>query len=116
MDEMLKKLLESELLNEETKKEIADTFRSVLESAKTEQEKTLREQFAERYESDKEKIAEACEQYINQRMENEITEFHADMKGLAEQRMKYVNATQALREQAQNAIRHRLTIFEKALL
>ena len=115
MDEMLKKLLESEVLNDETKKEIADTFRGVLEGAKTEQEKALREEFAERYERDKEKIAEACEQYINQRMENEITEFHADMKGLSEQRMKYVNATQALREQAQHAIRHRLTVFEKAL-
>ncbi len=115
MDEMLSKLLSSELLSEETKKEIADTFHSVLEDAKTTQEKTIRAEYAERYERDKEKIAEACEQYINQRMEGEITEFHSDMKGLAEQRMKYVNAQAVLKEQAQGAIRYRLAIFEKAL-
>lgn len=115
MDEMLKKLLESELLSDESKKEISETFRSVLDEAKAEQEKALRAEFAERYERDKEKIAEAVEQFVAQRMENEITEFHSDMKGLAEQRIKYVNAQAALKEQAQKAIRQRLAIFEKAL-
>lgn len=115
MDEMLKKLLESEILSDETKNEITETFRSVLEDAKVQQDKALRAEFAERYERDKEKIAEAVESFINQRMENEINEFHGDMKGLAEQRIKYVNAQHALREQAQHAIRHRLEIFEKAL-
>jgi len=115
MEKMLSKLLESDLLSDETKKEISETFRAVLEDAKTEQNKALRAEFAERYERDKEKIAEAVESYINEKMEREIQEFHGDLKGLAEQRMKYVNAQQALREQAQNAIRHRLAIFEKAL-
>jgi hypothetical protein len=80
MTEDLKKLLESELLSDESKKEIAATFQSVLEDAKSEQEKALRAEFAERYESDKEKIAEAVEQFVAQRMENEISEFHGDMK------------------------------------
>ena len=115
MDEMLKKLLENELLSDDTKKEITDTFRSVLEGAKADQEKALRAEFAERYDSDKEKIAEAVEQFVAQRMEGEIQEFHADMKGLSEQRMKYVNAQTELKEQAQTAIRKRLEIFEKAL-
>ncbi len=115
MDEMLTKLLESEILSDETKKEISETFRSVLESAKSDQEKVLRKEFAERYETDKEKIAEAVEQFVAQRMENEITEFHSDMKGLSEQRMKYVNAQAELKEQAQTAIRRRLAIFEKAM-
>jgi hypothetical protein len=115
MDEMLKKLLENELLSDETKKEIAETFRTVLEGAKADQEKALRAEFAERYDADKEKIAEAVEQFVAQRMEGEIQEFHADMKGLAEQRLKYVNAQAVLKEQAQTAIRKRLEIFEKAL-
>lgn len=115
MAEELKKLLESELLSDESKKEIAETFRSVLEDAKVDLEKSLRAEFAERYETDKEKIAEAVEQFVAQRMENEITEFHTDMKALGEQRMKYVNAQSELREQAQSAIRKRMDIFEKAL-
>lgn len=115
MDEMLKQLFESEVLSEETKDKITEAFRKVLDEAKTEQEKALRAEFAERYERDKDKIAEAVEQFVAQRMENEINEFHADMKGLAEQRLKYVNAQAALKEQAQKAIRKRLEVFEKAL-
>jgi hypothetical protein len=114
MNAMLK-LLENDLLSDETKKEISETFRSVLEEAKTEQEKTLRSEFAERYERDKEKIAEAVQQYIDQGVEKEMTEFRADWTALGEQRMKYVNAQAALKEQAQNAIRQRLAVFEKAM-
>ncbi len=117
MDEtgMLAKLLESEILSDESKREITETFRTVLESAKSDQEKALRVEFADRYQNDKEKIAEAVEQFVAQRMEGEIQEFHSDMKGLSEQRMKYVNAQTVLKEQAQAAIRRRLAIFEKAL-
>lgn len=115
MDEMLSKLFENELLSEETKKEITETFAKILADAKVEQDKSLRAEFAERYEQDKVTFAEAVEQFIAQRMEREIQEFHTDMKGLAEQRMKYVNAQAALKEQAQAAIRKRLAIFEKAM-
>jgi hypothetical protein len=115
MDEMLSKLFENELLSEETKKDITESFRQILEGAKTEQEKALRAEFAERYDQDKVTFAEAVEQFIAQRMEKEIQEFHADMKGLAEQRMKYVNAQSTLKEQAQAAIRKRLAVFEKAM-
>lgn len=115
MDEMLSKLFENELLSEETKKEVAESFRKVLEDSKVAQEKSLRAEFAGRYDQDKVTFAEAIEQFIAQRMEKEIQEFHVDMKGLAEQRMKYVNAQAVLKEQAQAAIRKRLAVFEKAM-
>lgn len=113
--DMLSKLFENDMLSEESKQEITEAFRKILEDAKVEQEKSLRAEFAERYDQDKVTFAEAVEQFIADRMEKEIQEFHADMKGLAEQRMKYVNAQAVMKEQAQAAIRKRLAIFEKAM-
>jgi hypothetical protein len=115
MDEMLGKLLDNEAFAEETKKNIAIAFRSSLEEAKVEQEKSLREEFARRYDNDKEKIAEAVQQYVDQKNEAEMVEFHAEMKALSEQRMKYVNAQTMLKEHARVAIGKRLQIFEKAI-
>lgn len=116
MEKMLEKILENELFSEDTKKEIAESFRAILDEAKTAQEKALRAEFTERYEHDKEKIAEAVQQYIDQGVEKEMSEFHADWKAVNEQRVKYVNAQAMLKEHAHKAIRDRLAVFEKALL
>lgn len=115
MDEMLAKLLSNDMFSEETKKELADAFRQSLEEAKLEQEKNLREEFANRYDTDKEKMAEAIQQYVDQKNEAEMTEFYADWKGINEQRMKYVNAQVTLKEHARAAIAQRLQVFEKAM-
>jgi hypothetical protein len=114
MDAVLK-LLDNEVFSEETKKAISDAFVASLEEAKAAQAKQLREEFATRYDTDKEKIAEAIQQYVDQKNEAEMVEFHADMKALNEQRMKYVNAQATLKEHAKKAIAQRLQVFEKAI-
>jgi hypothetical protein len=113
--EVLSKILSNDMYSEETKKDISDAFRVSLEEAKAEQEKALREQYASRYDVDKEKIAEAIQQYVDQKNEAEMVEFHADMKALNEQRLKYVNAQAMLKEHVQKALRQRIDIFEKAM-
>lgn len=115
MDETLAKLLSNDMFSEETKKELSDVFRQSLEEAKVEQEKSLREEFATRFDTEKEKIAEAIQQYVDQKNEAEMTEFYADWKGVNEQRMKYVNAQATLKEHAKAAIAQRMQVFEKAI-
>ncbi len=94
MDELLKKILGSELLNEETRKEVAATFKKVLEEAKAEQDKAIRAEYAERYERDKVKIAEAVEP-------------------VEEQRLKYVNAQASLKEQARKVVQNKIALLVK---
>jgi hypothetical protein len=115
MEELLKKLLENDLLSDDTKNEITGNFKKILEDARIDIERKVRAELAELYQNDVKKIAEAVDKYVNQHMESEITEFHGELKTLAEQRLKYVNAQVSLKENVQNAIKKRLSIFEKAL-
>lgn len=115
MDDLLKNLLQNEILSEDTRNEITEGFKKILGEARAEIEKTVRSELAELYQNDIKKIAEAVDVYVNKHIKEEMDEFHGQMKGLADQRMKYVNAHNALKEQAQAAIKHRLSIFEKAI-
>ena len=115
MDKMLEKILSSELLNEETRQEIAETFKKVLEEAKAEQEKRIRAELAERYEQDKTRIAEAVDQYVEQRVGAEMGELKSSMESLEAQRLKYVSETEKVRAEAKKFVEHKLKVLEAYL-
>ena len=64
MEEILKKLLNNEVFNDETRKAVGEAFKLALEEAKVEQEKSLRADMAERFEQEKKQIHAALEQFL----------------------------------------------------
>lgn len=111
MNEALKKILESEVLTDETKQAVTEAFKKVLEEAKQVQENALRAEYADRYERDKVKIAEAVEQFVNERTEKHVTEMQEAVQALQSQRLKYVNAQAALSEKAKEQFRQKLQVL-----
>lgn len=115
MEKILEQILGSELLNEETKAQIGAAFTKAIEEGVAAKEKALREEYAKRYDHDKEKTAEAVEQFIESRMNAEIAELRSNMESLERQRAKYVEATEALKTNAKAYVEKRLKTMEAVI-
>ena len=89
MAEALKELLESDLLDENTKASIQSAWESNLTEARDALAIELREEFADRYESDKGQLVEAMDNMLTDAIKTEIVEFTDDRKGLIEARVQY---------------------------
>ena len=89
MAEALKELLESDLLDENTKASIQSAWESNLTEARDALAVELREEFADRYESDKGQLVEAMDNMLSDAIKTEIAEFADDRKGLIEARVQY---------------------------
>ena len=89
MAEALKELLESDLLDENTKASIQSAWESNLTEARDALAIELREEFADRYESDKGQLVEAMDNMLTDAIKTEIAEFADDRKGLIEARVQY---------------------------
>ena len=89
MAEALKELLESDLLDENTKASIQSAWESNLTEARDALAIELREEFADRYENDKGQLVEAMDNMLSDAIKTEIAEFADDRKGLIEARVQY---------------------------
>jgi hypothetical protein len=92
MLEVIKPLLDSDLVNEETRKQISEAWDKKLSEVKEEVRAELREEFAGRYEHDKTTMVEALDKMVTENLAQEIEQVVAEKKALAEDRVKY-NAT-----------------------
>jgi len=96
MLEAIKPLIDSGLVNEDTKTQIQEAWEKRIAEAKDQAKAELRQEFANRYEHDKAVMVEAVEKMVNDSLKEEIEEFAKDKKKLAEERVafkKYVNRT-----------------------
>lgn len=96
MLEAIKQLIDSGIVNEDTKTQIQEAWEKRIAEAKEEAKSELRQEFANRYEHDKAVMVEAVEKMVNESLKEEIEEFAKDKKKLAEERVafkKYVNRT-----------------------
>lgn len=89
MLDALKPLLDSDLLNEETRQEINEAWETKLNEAREEVRAELREEFAQRYEHDKAVMVEALDNMVTESLTSEIAEFMDEKKQLAEDRVKF---------------------------
>jgi len=85
MFEAIKPLLDSGIINEETKIQIEDAWNSKLNEAKSE----LRAEFAIRYEHDKSVMVEALDKMVTESLTTVITEVAAEKAKLVEDRAKF---------------------------
>jgi hypothetical protein len=88
----VKQLFENNVISEEIKSEIESAWQQQVQESRDQVTATLREEFAQKYEHDKQTMVEAIDSMLSERLAVEINEFAEDRKQLAEARAKYAVA------------------------
>jgi hypothetical protein len=89
MLDALKPLLDSDLINEETRTEINEAWEAKLSEAREQVRAELREEFAQRYEHDKSVMVEALDRMVTEGLTAEIEAVAAEKQALAEDRVRF---------------------------
>lgn len=97
MLDAIKPLLESGVLTGETAQAINEAWESKLGEAREQVRSELREEFARKYDHDKNVMVEALDKMVTEGLSSEIAEFQQERKAMNEDR---VRAQQKLRENA----------------
>jgi len=98
MFDAIKPLLESGVVNAETAQAINEAWESKLNEARNQVRAELREEFAQKYEHDKNVMVEALDKMVTEGLSSEIAEFQQERQAMMEDRVK---AQQKLSENAQ---------------
>ena len=89
MIDAISKLVESGAISEDVQKGIQEAWDSKIKENKEVVGAELREEFAKRYEHDKENMIEAIDTMMNEKLSEEITKFVEDRKALAQEKIAY---------------------------
>jgi hypothetical protein len=93
MDEILQKLLSSELLSEEAKAEISTQWTTAVDQYKTtvreEVTLTVRAEIAEQWTSERDTLVENVETFVARKLEEEVTELKADIERFRDLEAEY---------------------------
>ena len=89
MLDAIKPLLDSDLINEETRTAISEQWEQKLNEARETVRAELREEFAQRYEHDKQVMVEALDRMVTDGLAAEIQAVQAEKQSLAEDRVKF---------------------------
>jgi hypothetical protein len=95
MLDALKSLFENNVISEEIKESIEQAFEGRINEAREQVAVQLREEFAQKYEHDKNTMIEAVDRMITDQLSTELVEFADDRKQLAEMKVKYAKKMQA---------------------
>jgi hypothetical protein len=89
MFDAISKLVESGVIGEETQKTIQEAWENKVKENKEQAAAELREEFAKRYEHDKNNMVEAIDKMMTAKLSEEITKFVEDRKALAMEKTAY---------------------------
>ena len=89
MFDALKPLLESGIVNDETREAINEAWETKLNEARETIRGEIREEFAQKYDHDKSVMVEALDKMVTESLTAEIEEFQTEMSALAADRAKY---------------------------
>lgn len=89
MLDALKTLFENDVVSEEVRAEIEEAWQAKIKENRQQATAELREEFAQKYEHDKQTMVEAIDSMLAERLQAEIAEFAEDRKQLAEAKAKY---------------------------
>lgn len=89
MLDAIKPLLDSDLINEETRSAISEAWEAKLNETREQVRAELREEFAQRYEHDKSVMVEALDRMVTEGLTAEIDTVKAEKLALAEDRVKF---------------------------
>ena len=88
MLDIIKQLLDKDLVTEDTRAEIQEAWDQKISEVKEEAKTEVREEFAKRYEHDKSVMVEAMDRLMNESLKKEISEFVEDRKNSAYARVR----------------------------
>jgi hypothetical protein len=88
MLEALKSLFENNVVSEEVKAELESAWEKKITENRNQVTQQLREEFAQRYEHDKQVMIEAVDRMLSDQLKEEISQFVEDRKQLAEAKAK----------------------------
>ena len=83
MLDAIKPLLDNGIINEETRTAIAEAWETRVTEAKEQVRAELREEFAQRYDHDKNIMVEALDKMVTESLQSEIEEFQLEKKAMA---------------------------------
>jgi hypothetical protein len=89
MLDAIKPLLDSDLINEETRSAISEAWETKMTEAREQVRAELREEFAQRYEHDKSNMVEALDRMVTEGLAAEIKAVAAEKQSLSEDRVKF---------------------------
>lgn len=89
MFDAIKPLLDSGIINEETRSAISEAWETKLVEAREQVRAELREEFAGRYEHDKKVMVEALDKMVTESLSAELAEFASEKKAVVEDRVKF---------------------------
>ena len=89
MLDAIKPLLDSGIINEDTQTAITEAWDSQINEARETIRAELREEFAGRYEHDKQNMVEALDKMVTESLTAELTEFASEKQALTEDRVKF---------------------------
>jgi hypothetical protein len=89
MLDIVKQLFENNVISEEIKSEIESAWQSRIQENRDQVTATLREEFAQKYEHDKNSMVEAVEAMLTDRLQAELGELAEDRQGLIDARARY---------------------------
>jgi outer membrane murein-binding lipoprotein Lpp len=89
MFEALKPLLESGILNEETRKTLEEAWNAKLDEARGQIRTEIREEMAARYEHDRTVMVEALDKMVNESLTAEVEKIKAEREAISEDRVKF---------------------------
>ena len=92
MLDALKTLFENDVVSEEVRREIEEAWEAKIKENRRGATAELREEFAQKYEHDKQTMVESIDKLLEERLASELQEFAEDRKQLAEAKAKYVVA------------------------
>lgn len=95
MLDALKSLFENNVISGEIKESIEAAWEQRISENREQAAQQLREEFAQRYEHDKQTMIEAVDKMLTDRLAAEIVEFSEDRKSLAEMKVKYAQKMNA---------------------
>ncbi len=89
MLDAFKQLVESGIMSEETKSVVEAAFEKKIQENRDQVSAELREEFAQKYNHDKQVMVEAIDKMLSDRLAAEMAELHEDKKALAEAKAEY---------------------------
>jgi hypothetical protein len=95
MFEALKPLIESGILNEETREVLETAWNSKLEEARDSIRAEIREEMANRYEHDKSTMVEALDRMVSETLTVEVQKIAAERASIAQDRVKFTESMMA---------------------
>ena len=116
LEDTLKNIFEGmEVLDDATKEKLSATFAKVLEEAKVEQEKALRAEMVERYKQEKKAIHSAVEQFLEQELSEDVSDFKKGIDEVDGMKKQYAEKIVAVKEQARAYVAQRFGALEQVI-